>query len=766
MINHSRPNALFGILALLYACSSETPQIQQSSASAAGGGSGSAANGSDGAGAMGAGPTCGNGVLDDGEECDGEPGCNANCTWMVDTDGDGISDTDEGKAQDLDTDNDGTPDYLDSDSDDDGIPDSVEAGDSDITTPPVNTDGTGGADFQDTDADDDGLLDTAEAGPDPTNPIDTDGDFVPDYIDTDSDNDDLTDAEEYAFGTNHLLPDTDGDTIGDGDEGTSDADGDLVINALDDDSDQDGHLDSDEAGDTNWQTLPVDTDLDGIPDYLDLDSDQDGLPDLQEVDCPFLGEHGRYWPDTDFDGQPDLAEVIAGSDPCDPLIGVEDVGVEFFFILPHLDPEKSDVLRFEPAVKKADVFFNVDTTGSMGGEIANLKSGMSTIITETELRVSDAGFGVGAFDDFPVSPFGDIFSGDVPFRLLSGITINTASATAAVNALNLHFGNDFPESGWESLYQVAIGDGVMGAAGNFGPFTKAGAIGGAQFRIGALPIVLHITDALSHDASCPPTMGIYGGWVTDYPANFMDHDRTQALAGLQGIGARVITVQSLYSGITDAASVNATIKGVMQDISSNTKATVPTCAFKTSATTWRCGVGICCDGTIPAGTECILRYTVADDGSGLTTAAVDGIDAIIKYSKFNVFGEPRDDGTANTPDTSLFLTKIEAITPDDTFKPALEPERSCTPVPTPAMLDGQVNYNNGFEGYAPGTSLIGVEGAKLFFTVTAENTFVQETKAPQIFVAYIDIVDDTTATILDTQDVLIIVPAAPGGAGD
>src|SRR5262245_39346926 len=51
-----------------------------------------------------------------------------------DEDGDGISDADEGRAQGVDTDGDGTPDYLDMDSDGDGIPDYREAGDADTNT--------------------------------------------------------------------------------------------------------------------------------------------------------------------------------------------------------------------------------------------------------------------------------------------------------------------------------------------------------------------------------------------------------------------------------------------------------------------------------------------------------------------------------------------------------------------------------------------------------------------------------------------------------
>ena len=47
-------------------------------------------------------------------------------------------------------------------SDDDGRPDEDEAGDGDLSTPPVDTDGDGTPDFQDPDSDDDGVADGAE----------------------------------------------------------------------------------------------------------------------------------------------------------------------------------------------------------------------------------------------------------------------------------------------------------------------------------------------------------------------------------------------------------------------------------------------------------------------------------------------------------------------------------------------------------------------------------------------------------------------------
>src|SRR5262245_30618221 len=74
---------------------------------------------------------------------DGGPAVDANHVhanvggFDPDTDGDGISDRQEGKDSTADTDGDGTPDYMDNDSDGDGILDSIEAHNGGIPcTPP------------------------------------------------------------------------------------------------------------------------------------------------------------------------------------------------------------------------------------------------------------------------------------------------------------------------------------------------------------------------------------------------------------------------------------------------------------------------------------------------------------------------------------------------------------------------------------------------------------------------------------------------------
>ena len=689
-----------------------------------------------GGGSAGLGGSAGQPDLNQGGDS-GDPG-----GASVDTDGDTISDRDEG-APDRDTDHDGTPDYLDLDSDGDGISDGFEAGDTKLETPPIDSDGDGTPDFEDSDSDGDGISDATET----TGGFDTDGDLIPDYLDLDSDNDDASDLDEATHGLDWRNKDSDGDTISDGDEGLGDPDHDGITSALDADSDGDGFSDAEEAGDALVDTSPIDSDFDGVPDFLDLDADGDGLPDDKEAAC------GHLKLDGDGDGYIDLVEVLTGSDPCDAGDVPLDHGVDFYFVLPYKGPEQSSPLRFVPRVQKTDVFFDIDTTSSMSGVISSLKSGLGAIIDSTRSRVSDSAFGVASFEDFPLSPFGSL--GDEPFHLFSGITTDQATAQTAANALTLGGGGDLPEAGYEALFQVADGSGIVGAGGDFGPFNSGGRIGGARFRPGALPIIVHATDAAAHD-STPGTGN------PAYPTTFNAHDRNAALTALDKIGARVITIQN---GSTAAAAT------LLTEISEATHAAVPACSFKTGATTWRCGVDMCCLPQATAATldadnnpECVLRYQIQNDGTGLAAVTTDGIDAIIKYTKFDVRAQTRDDGDSTTPDTGAFLTQVEAKTPDDTFKPPLEPEFSCNPVPKPAAFKG-ANYNNGFSGFAVGSSSTDRDGARLFFTVRARNTTIKEGGDPQVFKAFIDIVDEQTGVVLDTKDVVVIVPGSPGGVG-
>ncbi|MEM9491056.1 MAG: hypothetical protein AAGC55_18045, partial [Myxococcota bacterium] len=169
------------------------------------------------------GPGCGSSDSDGGSsdsDAGGQP------DPAPDADGDLISDEDEGRPNNVDTDADGTPDWQDLDSDNDtiadrqeaqadtdgdGVPnvrdtdsdgdcrlDEVEAGDNDLDTPPINSDGEpDGEDYLDLDADNDGLADWIE---DPNCNGVRDDDET-DSFSADTDNDGVSDLIEEAAGT-------------------------------------------------------------------------------------------------------------------------------------------------------------------------------------------------------------------------------------------------------------------------------------------------------------------------------------------------------------------------------------------------------------------------------------------------------------------------------------------------------------------------------------------------------------------------------------
>lgn len=353
-------------------------------------------------------------------------GCGGSVTDDDDSDGDTISNGEEGRLDGTNTDDDDWEDWLDYDSDGDGLSDEIEAGDADLATPPVDTDGDGTPDFQDTDSDGDGVPDSV--GVDPTGAvIDTDGDGIPDFRDDDDDGDLLTDIVEGAI----------------------DSDGDGIPNYLDDDSDGDGVSDLIEGN--------VHSDGDGIPDFRDPDSDGDGLPDAAEdpngdgmvdpctTDDPPFCESSRTSADTDGDGIPDLIESVAGSNPNDSTSVIPDE--DFYFVLPFEDPPQDGLLDFSTNLRQADIFFSVDTTGSFDEEIDAIRTTIDTLIVPgVQAAIAMPAFGVGRFEDFPRDPFG--LPTDLPFELLQIPTADMALLRSAVDALPPAAGGlDIPRGG-------------------------------------------------------------------------------------------------------------------------------------------------------------------------------------------------------------------------------------------------------------------------------------------------------------------------------
>lgn len=675
---------------------------------------------------------------------------------LQDTDNDGIADVDENDDPGADLDGDGIPDVDDDDVDGDNISNLIEAGDSDPGTPPVDSDGDGTPDYRDTDSDDNGILDANEATDD------LDGDGLGNWVDNDDDGDSLFDTFELDNGTaldtdgdglsDHQDTDADGDTILDSVERDGDVDEDDIPNYLDLDSDGDCRPDAVEAGDADLETPPVNSDSDERADYLDLDSDGDGLPDEDEdVNCNGVvdsGESSATNSDTDGDGASDLVEGAAGTNPASGSDNPQNNG-DFIFVMPYQEQSSpgADTLDFSTDIVKADIVFAMDTTGSMGQEINELKTSVTNLINSVQTQIPDVAFGVAAYRDFPTSPYGSgvDFPYDLRHRVMTTDTpAGKASVQAAVDSYLAIGGADGPESGFEMLYQLATGVGTNEGAASvpaFDPATAAPAVipagevvgtrGGAGFRDGALPIVVWVTDACSHNSD---------DGVNDY-SGLDSATESEALNALLAISARLLSV------VSSGGACTALAQSQTRDMATSTDSVVPVAAWDGSRPSG-CGVDECCTGENGVGEapnaagECTLNFDVNSAGMGLTGTAADAIRALVEFAPLDIGAEPVDDATDSVDAVAAFIDRIEAN------PSAISPCVMGLPVDDRIGGDG---IDDTFEGILPGTQVC--------FDVVpvAVNSTVPATSEVQLFKATI-VVRGDDVTVLDTREVFFLVP--------
>ena len=156
-------------------------------------------------------------------------------------------------------------------------------------------------------------------------------------------------------------------------------------------------------------------------------------------------------------------------------------------------------LTTDARLRRADVFFLLDTTGSMKEEIATIaKDVRDEIAPLIAMTLSDVEYGVGGFSDFPLEDLGYGAPGDWPFTLYSAMTSDLYEVQSAIDRIELGDGRDEPESQVEALYQLVTGEGL----GDYVPPSlgcPSGGFGAACFREGARPVVMLFTDAPFHD---------------------------------------------------------------------------------------------------------------------------------------------------------------------------------------------------------------------------------------------------------------------------
>ncbi len=678
------------------------------------------------------------------------------CAGGDDPDMDTISSMDEGTG---DPDGDGTPNDHDTDSDGDGFLDIDEAGDHDCNTPPVDTDGDGTPDYLDTDANGDGIDDSTQTG-------DTDGDGVPDYRETDTDGDGIPNSTEFGSGSTPvdtdgdgtpdvLDDDSDGDTISDRNEGSADADMDGTPNYLDLDSDNDTVPDSVEAGDGDVNTPPVacpnevdpaDPTMlgpDGFPDFADPDSDNDGLSDGEERD---IGSDPCAY-DTDGDGQSDLAEAAYERLNCpdgttgtacgcatDSNCSIPDD--DFYVVLPYGDPPVERDLEFGTDIRVADVFFLTDTTGSMGGTLDRVKSTVATpgtgLIDRIRETIPDAWFGGGQHDDFPLEGYGG--GVDEPFILAIRMTPPAMSdvVQSAFNRMGLHGGGDGPESQTEGIYQVLTGTGGTWMASGESYMMHAyrgdcldSGWGAPCFRDAALPIIVLFTDICAHegppgeDSSCDPYTGI-----TPTPATWAD-----MMAEMNRRGGKFVGVNAssqACAGMVGPTGFNP-------------------CYYMRRTAEESGSVDL--DGNA-------LVYDLPSGGgsdSAFADTVVGAIETIATRVPLDIDTGLRDDPTDPAPgvDATRFIKRRQPACR------ATPPADVCWVEATGVAHDQAVAFvdESTFFGVIPGT--------RVTFRITFQNDFLMGGSNAQVFIAFIDV--RTGTAVLDTRQVIVVVPASPGG---
>lgn len=103
---------------------------------------------------------------------------------------------------------------------------------------------------------------------------------------------------------------------------------------------------------------------------------------------------------------------------------------------------------------KPDIIFLADTTGSMGGAIANVQSKATAVMQQVKAVQPDAQFGVADYKDFLCDA--------IPYRLSQRITNNSDAVVAAINTWSADGGCDWPEAQLNALHQLATNSGDVG----------------------------------------------------------------------------------------------------------------------------------------------------------------------------------------------------------------------------------------------------------------------------------------------------------------
>ena len=392
---------------------------------------------------------------------------------------------------------------------------------------------------------------------------------------------------------------------------------------------------------------------------------------------------------------------------------------DFFFVVPYgEDPDpKTDVLAFSTSLKKVDVAFVMDTTGSMSGSITNLKTALNgTLLSQLQASIPDVGLGIVDHRDFPTGSYGD--SGDWPVKVRQTVNTSLALAQAAVNQYAAGGGNDGPEAQVPAMQHVLTGEGLNWSGGSVpAHVSPAGFFGGVDFRPGAVPVVVLITDVTWHDE-------------THTPYSFTAPSMASLKTAFKNKNAFFVDITS-----GDESQAN--------DLSDASNSHVAPASFA------GCAAGQCCTGVNGAaraasgpGGTCRLNF-LHSNGTGVSAGVSQAIKAIALGASYDVKAIPSNDpANPGGADATKFIKALRAM---DEGNPA----NGC-PAAAANDTDGD-GIKDTFVNLKVGTPVC-------FEIIPAKNTTVPPTDDPQFLNAFIDVIGIQGNVQLDHRSVLFLVP--------
>lgn len=292
-------------------------------------------------------------------------------------------------------------------------------------------------------------------------------------------------------------------------------------------------------------------------------------------------------------------------------------------VSPHVDQaaDPGQVINVTKTVStpvippKPDIVLLVDKTGSMGGELTDVKTNFSSIVSQVKSVQPDAQFAVAAYCDF-----GDPAPA---FQLFSDLTGDAAALSTAINSVNLCSGGDTAEAQLNALWEIGNGGDKV------------------SFRADSSRIVVWYGDNPGHDPSGGHTEADATQSLVDVEAKVLAIS-TGAANNLDGTGQATritdATGGDLLTGV-DASGVSDAILSGLQNLDV-TVAGTPTCdpglsvSLSPASQTVQSGtdavfsetITVASDATQGATLSCSVPFTLngADAGAGFTqTVSID-----------------------------------------------------------------------------------------------------------------------------------------------